>query len=312
MLLVTGGLGYIGTHVAHLLGTDVVVIDDLSRGTMENRIHGTQFVQCDITNVEELERVFETYPIDTVVHVAGKAFVQESFESVDSYYSVNVVGTIHVLNMMVKYNVRNIIFSSSCSVYGNADAFPITESTPRNPVSPYGTTKKMCEDIITEYSATKGLRHVILRYFNVAGNVCAHETPHNTTRIVPTIINAGLHHKTLSIYGKDCKTTDGTCARSYIHVADLAEAHVKAVEYLAQNGDNLVCNLGGTDTCTVLELVHMVSEKLGTYIQYEYNDRRSGDPDIVFCENELATSRLHWKPTRTIHDIIDSSISGRI
>jgi UDP-glucose 4-epimerase len=310
MLLVTGGLGYIGTHVAQLLN-DVVIVDDLSRGTIDNW-HGTPFVKCDITNVDELESVFKKFPIDTVVHIAGKAFVQESFECIDSYYNVNVVGTINVLNMMVKYKVRNIIFSSSCSVYGDADAFPITESTPRKPVSPYGTTKKMCEDIIMEYSATKGLRHVILRYFNVAGNVCSHETPHNKTRIVPAIIDKCLRRETLTIYGTDCKTKDGTCARSYIHVADLAEAHVKAVEYLNKDGDNLVCNLGGTDTCTVLELVHIVSEKLDAYIQYEYNDRRAGDPDIVFCENELATTRLGWKPSRTIHDIIDSSISGRI
>ena len=306
--LITGGAGYIGSHVAKLMKGPLVVIDDLSHGDINNCKYGT-FIKADITNIPELENVFKNYTFSTVIHIAGKAFVQESFSNIEEYYNVNVVGTINVLNMMVKYNVPNIIFSSSCSVYGNVSLLPITENTARYPISPYGTTKKLCEDIIMNYSKVKNIKYIILRYFNVSGNdtECeVRDTIYNRNRLIPTIINCCLNNEVLTINGNTYFTKDGTCVRNYIHVMDLANAHIKALNF---KYENLICNVGTPDNYSIIEIINIVEKILNKKINYIFKDKIQGDPDIVYCSNELAKNKLKLEIKYNIFSIITSYIA---
>lgn len=213
-ILITGGLGYIGSHVANALFvcgyTNLIILDNASSGIMDNHKHGV-LVQGDIRNRDQLEDVFRRYDIECVFHIAGKAFVKESYEFPDEYYDTNVVGTLHILQLMHKYGVHNIVFSSSCSVYGNAVQFPITEHTPLSPLSPYAHTKKIAEDLIRAFSLNFGMRYVILRYFNVAGNDAecrVSDVPNNRARIIPSIINAMTHDLPIYVNGDTYNTTD--------------------------------------------------------------------------------------------------------
>lgn len=317
--LITGGAGYIGSHVTKILNNmnkNLIIIDNLSSGHLSNCKYGI-FINADITNVDEIEnKVFKKYKIKNIIHIAGKAFVCESFYKIDEYYKINVIGTINILNMMVKYNISNIIFSSSCSVYGNAVILPITEETILKPISPYGTTKKLCEDIIKDYSNNKGINYVLLRYFNVAGNDSAIEVVDNLNnfkRIIPTIILKSLNNEIVKINGKTYETKDGTCIRNYIHVVDLANAHINALNYLELNGqnnqnENLTCNIGSDDNYSILEIIEMIEKIMNIKINYEFKNKIEGDPAVVYCSNELAKNKLNWHPTYNIYDIIISYI----
>ena len=329
--LITGGAGYIGSHIAKLLyntntnnntSTNLIVVDNLSSGNINNCKYGI-FINVDITNASNLaNKVFDKYKISNIIHVAGKAFVNESFYKIDEYYNVNVIGTINILNMMIKYNVNNIIFSSSCSVYGNVSILPITENTLINPISPYGMTKKMCEDIIINYSNTKKLNYVILRYFNVAGNdfECdVYDNENNFKRIIPTIINKALKNEIIEINGNTYNTKDGTCVRNYIHVLDLSNAHIKALEYLNSTNTNstntnstninLICNLGSDINYTIIELINIIEKHIDRKINYIFKPKVFGDPEIVYCNNDLSKKELNWNIVYDIDDIIKSYIN---
>lgn len=310
--LITGGAGYIGSHIAKILNNhkNLIIVDNLSTGKLSNCKYGT-FINSDITNIDDIEKVFKDYIIENVIHVAGRAFVGDSIQRIDEYYNINVVGTINILNMMLKYNVKNIIFSSSCSVYGNVDTLPITEETVLNPISPYGETKKICEDIITTYGKTKNLNYVLLRYFNVAGNdfdLDVIDNENNFKRLIPTVILKGIKDEKIQINGNDYKTKDGTCVRNYIHVVDLARAHIDALNYLEGNGKNLICNLGSDENYSVFEIVKLIGTHMNKKLNYEFKSRIKGDPVIVYCDNKLAKDRLGWITKYCIHDIIKSYI----
>lgn len=313
--LISGCAGYIGSHVAKILYNthkDLIIIDNLSTGKLSNCKYGI-FINVDITNVNDIERkVFTKYKIKNVIHIAGKAFVGESFQKIDEYYNINVIGTINILNMMVKYNINNIIFSSSCSVYGNTDILPITEKNMLNPISPYGTTKKICEDIIINYSKTKNIKYVLLRYFNVAGNDFDMEVvdnENNFKRIIPTIILKALKNEIVQINGNTYETNDGTCVRNYIHILDLANAHINSLIYLEQKkNENLICNIGSDDNYSILEIISLIEKYMNIKINYEYKNKLEGDPAIVYCSNELAKNKLNWSPMYNIEDILKSYI----
>jgi len=312
-ILITGGLGYIGSHIAKKLYingfTNIVILDDLSSGIITNNKYG--FINCDITNQKMLEKIFSEKNISCVFHIAGKAFVKDSFEKIDEYYNTNVIGTINILNMMVKYNVKKIIFSSSCSVYGNAEVLPITESTELNPLSPYGNTKKICEDVIKDYGRTNNINYVILRYFNVAGNdfnceVC--DSPNNNRRIIPTIILKIMKDEVMQVNGNTYNTKDGTCSRNYIHVDDLATAHLRSYEYLKKS-ENLVCNIGSLNNYTILEIIKKIEDYLDKKAKYFFGDKINGDPDIVYCDGILAEKELKFREIYNIDDIISSYVN---
>lgn len=312
--LITGCAGYIGSHITKILYNthkDLIIIDNLITGKLSNCKYGI-FINADITDVNDIEsKVFIKYKIKNIIHIAGKAFVGESFKKIDEYYNINVIGTINILNMMIKYNIDNIIFSSSCSVYGNTDVLPITEKSILNPISPYGTTKKICEDIIINYSKTKNINYVLLRYFNVAGNnfeMDVEDNENNFKRIIPTIILNALNNKIVQINGNTYETKDGTCVRNYIHVVDLANAHINALLFLEQKKENLICNIGSDYSYSILEIINLIETIMDLKIKYEFKNKIEGDPAIVYCSNELAKNKLNWTPIYSIEDIIKSYI----
>jgi len=314
-ILITGGLGYIGSHLVKALYKEyknILIIDDLSAGLKTNHKYGT-FVQCDITDPEQLDMIFFTHDIVAIFHIAGKGYVKESYEKTGAYYKANVTGTINVLNAMVKYNVKQLIFSSSCSVYGNATTLPITEATPLNPLSPYGNTKKMCEQIIHDFAKTNPMiRYAILRYFNVAGNdlnTTVTDVPNNYKRIIPTIILNTMKGTPFYVNGDTYQTKDGTCSRNYVHVSDLARAHVKAFEYLQKTEKSITCNIGSTTNHTILEMIQKIEAQLDKKANYTIQPKIDGDPDIVYCDTEYAKTMLGFTVEHDIDTIISSYIT---
>jgi len=316
-ILVTGGLGYIGSHIIKNLYVNygfknIIIIDNLSTGNIINHKYGT-FINTDINDYKSLENIFKKYKINFIFHIAGKAFVKESFEKINEYYNTNVNGTINILNLMVKYNVKNIIFSSSCSVYGNSLELPITEKSKINPISPYANTKKICEEIIIDFSKNKNIKSIILRYFNVAGNdfdCDVIDVSNNFSRIIPTIILKIINDDVIYINGNNYNTIDGTCSRSYIHVIDIAEAHIKCLNYLENsNKDYLIINIGSDKCYTILEIIKFIEKKFNKKAKYIFKDKIEGDPDIVFCDNKLSKEVLDFNIKYDINDIIDSYIN---
>lgn len=297
--LITGGCGYIGSHITKFIDNYIIV-------DINNTTNNPNFIKADITKFEELEAVFKKYNISNVMHIAGKAFVKESFDKIDEYYNTNVIGTINILNLMVKYKVHKIVFSSSCSVYGNASDI-IDETTHLNPISPYGNTKKLCEEVIKNYAASCNISYSILRYFNVAGNdpeYIGMDNENNFKRVIPTIILCALNDKVLTVNGNDYNTKDGTCVRNYIHVLDIAQAHVKALSY--QN--NIVCNLGSNQIYSILDIIKIVEKYTNKEIKYIFGNKIIGDPDIVYCNNTLAKRELGFEIKYDIDTIIKSYI----
>lgn len=313
-ILVTGSCGYIGSHICKILiknGYYVIGIDNLSSGNLHNNLC-TKFYEADICKVGDLDYVFRTNDIDIVIHVAGKAFVNESFENIPLYYNVNCIGTINILNSMVKYNINKIIFSSSFSIYGVSESYPITENSIYNPISPYGHTKKISEEIIIQYSKIHKWKYSILRYFNVAGNdfdFKVNDLISNYGRIIPTMILKCKTNEVLKINGNDYKTKDGTCMRSFIHVLDLADAHVKSIDYL-QKDKSIICNVASDNNYTILELIKVVEECINNKIKYEFSEKIQGDPDVVYCDYSLIKKELGWFPKYNIYDIVNSHIGS--
>ena len=325
-ILITGGLGYIGSHVAHIIYnngySNIIVVDNLSAGIIENNKYGL-FFNIDILDIESMEtNIFKKYKIDCIIHLAGKAFVNESFLDTISYYNTNVIGTCNILNLLVKYNITKFIFSSSCAVYGIPITNPINEDTLLNPISPYGNTKKICEDIIKDYSSTYKFNYVILRYFNVAGNEPNHivkDNSNNKKRIIPSIINNIINNSAIIINGINHDTHDGSSIRNYIHILDIADAHLKSIKYLESHQHttyaNLICNLGTDEKYSILELIKIIESSLDKYNLLKYNpiitinDTIPGDPCVLYCDNTIAKKYLNWQPHRNIYDIISSLLT---
>ncbi len=325
-ILVTGGLGYIGSHTVVELqdeGYDVVIIDNLSNSSIEvlsriTSITGVKpaFEQIDLKNKEDVKQFFKKYTIDGVIHFAASKAVGESVDEPLKYYENNITTLTYVLKEMTANNVKNFIFSSSCTVYGQADELPITENAPTKPAeSPYGATKKMGEIIIEDTTKATDLNAIALRYFNPIG---AHETakigelplgvPQN---LIPYVVQtaAGIR-ECLSVFGDDYDTPDGTAIRDYIHVVDLAKAHIVALNRLLKNENKAKCeffNIGTGTGSSVLDVINAFEKATNKKVNYKTVDRRAGDITSAFADTSLANKELGWKAELSLEVALASS-----
>lgn len=319
-VLVTGGAGYIGSHTAVELieaGFDVVIADNLSNsdiGAVEGvrKITGADvpFVQVDTCDRAAFEKVFEKYSFNSVIHFAASKAVGESVAQPLMYYRNNLTSFINVVELMKQYGRPNVVFSSSATVYGEADTLPVTERTPRKPAtSPYGNTKQMCEDILRDsVAAYPGLRGIALRYFNPVGahpSALIGELPRGVpNNLVPFITQtaAGIR-ECLSVFGDDYNTPDGSCVRDYIDVVDLAKAHVVAIARMTQGkskADYEIFNIGTGKGVSVLELVRTFEEVNHLKLNYKIVERRAGDVESIWADTTLANDELGWHAERTL------------
>lgn len=301
-ILILGGAGYIGSHVNKELtkkGYDTLVFDNLVNGHKEF-IKWGDFIQGDLENIEELRLVFKKYSIKAVMHFAGFAYIGESVVDPQKYYLNNLKNTINLLQVMLEYNVKNIIFSSSCATYGNPLKIPIEENHPQNPINPYGQTKLMIEKILKDYSISYGLKYVSLRYFNAAGadvDCEIGEWHEPETHLIPIALDAAIGKREgVTIFGTDYDTKDGTCIRDYIHVTDLADAHVLALEYLMAGGESEIFNLGNGSGFSVKEVIEKVMKITGYNIKITPEKRRVGDPAVLIGSSKKACDILLWTP----------------
>ena len=322
-VLVSGGMGYIGSHTTVELlnaGFDVVIADDLSNSKelVKDRIEKitgktTKFYNVDLTNEEEAEKVFLENDIDSVIHFAAFKAVGESVEKPLEYYYNNITSALVMLRLMRKYDCKNFVFSSSATVYGDAKVVPITEDSPLSATNPYGRTKLMIEDMLRDIAkADPTLNIAILRYFNPVG---AHksgtigEDPNGIpNNLMPYITKVAVGElKQLRVFGNDYPTHDGTGVRDYIHVVDLANGHVKALEKLKTNPGLVTYNLGTGNGYSVLDVVKAFAEASGRDIPYEIVDRRPGDIATCYADPKLANEELGWTAERGIKDMCEDS-----
>ncbi len=303
-VLVTGGAGYIGSHVCKALtkkGHDVVVLDNLEYGHSDLARWGT-LVQGDLLDRAVLNSVFRKYSPEAIMHFAAYALVGESVTDPAKYYRNNVLGSYNLAEAARAHGLEKIIFSSTCAVYGVPEGIPITEDMALDPINPYGNTKLIIEKLLDDYGAAYGLRSVRLRYFNAAGADPEAETGEDhtpETHLIPLVLDAAMgRSEAITIFGDDYHTPDGTCVRDYIHVTDLARAHVLALEYLVGGGETTAINLGNSRGHSVAEVVETARKITGRDIRAVIGPRRAGDPPVLVGSNELAKKVLGWTPQR--------------
>lgn len=302
MILIVGGAGYIGSHLNKEInkkGIETVIFDNLSYGHRDFVKWGT-FEKGDLGNIEDIRAVFKKYPIEAVMHFAAFTYVGESVENPQKYYQNNVKNTLNLLQVMLEENVKYFVFSSTCATYGNPVEIPITESHPQNPINPYGKGKLMVETVLKDYSDAYGLKYASLRYFNAAGADPEGEVGelHDPeTHLIPLILDAAAgRREDIKIFGTDYDTPDGTCIRDYIHVTDLAEAHILALEYLQNGGKSDFFNLGNGNGFSVKEVIETAEEVTGKDIKAIEAERRAGDPPILVGSSTKAKETLNWNP----------------
>ena len=306
-VLVTGGAGYIGAHTVKALldsGYEVVVYDDLSRGHPE-QIPGVPLVIGCLEDEEALEDVFSSEKFDSVIHFASESQVGESCHHPDKYFRRNVIGGLTLFSVMVKRGVKKLVFSSSAAVYGDPEIIPIPETHPINPKNPYGETKAFLERALVWYDRAYGLKSISLRYFNAAGadsKGTMGEDHDPETHLIPLICESVLTGKPLTVFGNDYPTPDGTAIRDYVHVTDLADAHVRALRLLESGGETSSINLGSGRGYSVLEVIRAVEEVTGKKVPYEIGPRRAGDPAVLVASCEKAKEVLGWEP---LHSTLD-------
>lgn len=303
MILVCGGAGYIGSHAVRQLidkNEEVIIVDNLETGH-EDAIHPqAKFYKVDIRNEEELDKVFSENKIDEVIHFAANSLVGESMTNPLKYYNNNVHGTEVLLKVMIKHDVKKIVFSSTAATYGEPKNIPILESDLTNPTNAYGETKLAMEKMMKWADVSHGVKYISLRYFNVAG---AHESgeigeDHNPeTHLIPLILQVPLGKREfISIFGDDYDTHDGTCIRDYIHVTDLADAHILAVHKLRDGYDSNIYNLGSGNGFTVKEMIEAARKVTGHPIPAKICERRAGDPAKLVAASQKARTELGWEP----------------
>jgi UDP-glucose-4-epimerase GalE len=304
-ILVVGGAGYVGSHAAKALnavGHEVVVFDNLSRGHREF-VRWGPLVVGDVRDRAALDQVFRSHTIDAVLHFAALAYVGESVERPGLYYDVNVNGTRNLLDAMVAARVEAIVFSSTCAIYGEPGTDTISESVNPNPINPYGMTKLVCERMMDDFGHAHGLRSVRLRYFNAAGDdpdLEVGEDHEPETHLIPLVLDAAMGRRpSLSILGGDYPTPDGTAIRDYIHVLDLADAHVRALDRLLAGGDTASVNLGTGRGSSVAEVVATAGNVTGNAIPTLSRPRRPGDPARLVADASRARDLLGWSPCRS-------------
>lgn len=323
-ILVTGGAGYIGSHTVYTLqkkGYEVVVYDNLSTGH-ECAVKDCELIIGDISDKSLLETVFDQYHIEAVIHFAASSLVEESVRNPAKYYENNVVGSKRLLDAMLAQGVNKLVFSSTCATYGVPEIVPITESEKQDPVNSYGWTKFMIERIMQDYGQAYGLNSIALRYFNAAGaayEAGLGEEHAPETHVIPLLLETITgKREVFSLFGQDYETEDGSCIRDYIHVKDLADAHVMAVERLLgmtsvsveiEEYKGFECfNLGTGEGVSVLELISVVEKISGKQVPVKVCERRAGDPPVLVADNRKAAEVLGWHPTHSsIENIIQSA-----
>ncbi|WP_462410916.1 UDP-glucose 4-epimerase GalE [Neobacillus sp. Marseille-QA0830] len=315
MILVTGGAGYIGSHVTRDLldkGYQVLVLDNLSTGHKEAVDKRAIFVLGNCGDEEILDRIFQKFKVEAVMHFSANCLVEESVQNPLKYYSNNVEQTICLLRKMNQYGVRAFIFSSTCATYGIPSTAILTESHPQIPINPYGRSKLMMETVLKDISANHNLNYVILRYFNVGG---AHtsgqigEDHDPETHLIPNVIKH-LQGVTdvIKVFGNDYPTSDGTSVRDYIHVSDLSNAHILAYEYLCRDGGKSeIFNLGNGTGYSVLEIIKACETIANREATIQFEPRRSGDPPLLIASFEKIKQYLGWVPKHDLSEIIQSS-----
>ncbi len=301
-IFIIGGAGYIGSHmvkIAHKAGHDVITLDNLSTGHQDAVLYG-EFEYCDILNSEELDRLFKKHKPDAVMHFSAYSLVGESMIDPYKYYNNNVSGALSLLKVMIDNNCMKFIFSSSAAIFGNPEYIPIDEGHPKNPINPYGKSKLMVEEILKDFDSAYGLKYVSFRYFNAAGHdpdgeISERHDPE--THLLPIIMQAvNGQRDSVSIFGNDYDTTDGTCVRDYIHVNDLANAHLKGLGYLNQSeSPSAEFNLGNGNGFSVKEMIQQVKDITGKDFVVMAEGRRDGDPSILIASNEKAKKVLRLK-----------------
>jgi UDP-glucose 4-epimerase len=302
-VLVTGGAGYIGSHCCkelHKRGYQPVVVDNLVYGHRENVKWG-DFIEGDIADPDLMARVFSSHDIQAIIHFAAYAYVGESMIAPLKYYKNNVEKTIRLLHGAVEYDIKHFIFSSSCAVYGMPHTIPIDEQHSRSPVSPYGRSKFMVEEILSDCRKAYPIDFMSLRYFNAAGadpdgDIGEKHDPE--THLIPLVLDvAAGRSREIKVFGGDYETDDGSCIRDYIHVTDLARAHILALEKLMDGYSGRYVNLGTGKGFSVLETIALAHKITGKDIPYTVTERRPGDPPVLVASNQKALSELGWQPT---------------
>ena len=302
MILIVGGAGYIGSHINKELnhqGYETIIFDNLSFGHPEFVKWGN-FQEGDLGNIEEIRKLFKEYTIDAVMHFAAFTYVGESVKNPQKYYLNNLRNTLNLLQVMLEEDVKYFVFSSTCATYGTPEEIPITENHPQNPINPYGKGKLMVEQILADYSRAYGLKYASLRYFNAAGadpEAEIGESHQPETHLIPLILDVAMDKKEkIQVYGTDYATPDGTCIRDYIHVMDLADAHIKALKYLKEGGKSDVFNLGNGQGFSVREVIETSQKVTGKTIKVEEVERREGDPPVLVGRSSKAQEILNWHP----------------
>ena len=311
-ILVTGAAGYIGSIVTEQLlreGNQVIALDNLQQGHREAVAPEAIFIEADLADSETLDQVFRQYPIDAVMHLAAETVVEYSMTDPGRFFRTNVAYGINLLDIMLKHNVKRLIFSSTAGVYGDPELIPVEETHPLRPVNAYGESKLMFEQILQWYGQAYGLKSISLRYFNAAGASGEYGYDHHpATLLIPVVLRVALGQSDyVPIYGNDYPTKDGTCLRDYIHVLDIASAHLLALKHLDSSGSK-VYNLGNGEGYSVMDVIETARKVTGAKIPSRPYPRRAGDPVALVASSTLAKSELGWQPRYPdLESIIESA-----
>lgn len=314
-ILICGGAGYVGSHMVRYVldnGHDVVVYDNLSTGHRGSVPQGIPLVHGDIGDAAKLARVFAEHRFDAVMHFCARSLVGESVTDPYAYYENNVGNTISLLEAMRHASVDRIVFSSTAAVFGHPVSDTIDETHPTVPINPYGQSKLMIEQVLADAARAYGLRSVALRYFNAAGaSACGSigEAHDPETHLIPNVLKAVLGQgKGLKVFGTDYDTRDGTCVRDYVHVSDLASAHMLAIDYMARNEGAFTFNLGNGEGFSVREVIAAAEKVTGRPVPHEFAERRAGDPATLVASSQQARDELGWQPAMArMEDILASA-----
>ncbi|RMH14565.1 MAG: UDP-glucose 4-epimerase GalE [Gammaproteobacteria bacterium] len=301
-ILVVGGAGFIGSHMSKFLaghGYKITVFDNLSTGHRGSVLHG-DLIEADLANIEGLDRLFSERKFDAVMHFASSLLVGESVSDPAKYYRNNVCNAVNLLDVMVRHGVRRLIFSSTAAIFGMPQYVPINEAHPRSPINPYGKSKLMVEQLLEDYDHAYGLKSVCLRYFNAAGadpegDLGERHDPE--THLIPLVLQAASGRRnTITVYGNDYDTPDGTCIRDYIHVWDLCHAHWLALQRLMEKGESGAYNLGNGKGYSVQQVIDVCRRVTGKEFRVGIGARREGDPSVLVADASRARKELGWKP----------------
>lgn len=309
-VLVTGGAGYVGSVVADGLlraGHRVIILDNLQQGHKQALPARAEFVLADICDPGDLETLFQRLPVDAVMHMAAETIVEYSTTDPRRYFVTNVIGGVNLLNAMLKHNVHRIVFSSSAAVYGEPVRSPIDELHPKEPINAYGLSKLQFEQILEWYGRAYGLKHISFRYFNAAGATERLGEDHRPeTHLIPNVLKAASSNAPVSVFGTDYPTRDGSCIRDYVHVVDIAKAHILALGKLDVLKTS-VYNLGSEHGYSVLEVIQAASKVTGVDIQTRLSPRRAGDPAVLVANSGRARTELGWEPDYAELEVIIES-----